>query len=295
MNNRIAGLALLALLAAGTAAAQAPPPRTAAAPKPAPRAVDGRPDFSGAWSGGGGNAVTGGRLAPQHGDNGTLELTRWGQEKFTWNRGPQMANASGVYRGQHVRLEYDPAYHCYPLGLIRLGPPVFMISGGSNALPVRMELLQTPAKLIMIYEYRNSVRQIYLDGRKHPENVEATWNGHSVGHWEGDTLVVDTVGLRAESWLDTGGHEHSDQLHVLEKFRRPDLDTLEIERTITDPVALAKPMTQRVTVRLTPALNLNENMDGRQFDCQQFMIRKDAFGEGENTLLGIAEPTLEPY
>jgi hypothetical protein len=170
-----------------------------------------------------------------------------------------------------------------------------MISGGSNASPVHMELIQTQAKLIMIYEYRNAVRQIYLDGRQHPENLELTWNGHSVGRWEGDTLVVDTVGLRDESWLDTGGHEHSTDLHVVEKFRRTDFDTLEIERTITDPVSMSKPMTQTVSVKLTPSLNLNENMDGRQYDCHQFMIRKDFFGEGENTLLGISEPTKEPY
>lgn len=284
---------VLALLAAslGAVAAQA----QGAGAKPAPRMPDGKPDLSGVWTGGGGDAVKGDRLAPQSRDKGTAQHTRWGQEKFTWNRGPEEANAEGVYAGQHVRLEYDPAYHCYPLGLVRLGPPIFMISGGSNAMPVRMEWVQTPAKLIMIYEYRNSVRQIYLDGRKHPENVEATWNGHSIGHWEGDTLVVDTVGLREESWLDTGGNEHSNELHVLEKIRRLNFDTLEIERTITDPIALVKPMVQTVTVKLNPNVILNENMDGRQFDCQQFMVRKDFFGEGENTLLGISEPTKEPY
>jgi hypothetical protein len=100
---------------------------------------------------------------------------------------------------------------------------------------------------------------------------------------------VDTVGLRDESWLDTGGHEHSPELRVVERIRRADSNTLEIERTLTDPVALAKPFTTRVTMRSRPDFDLNENMDGRQFDCTQFMVRKPSFGEGENGLLGIAD------
>jgi hypothetical protein len=164
---------------------------------------------------------------------------------------------------------------------------MMIISGGSGTAAAALEILQTPGKITMIFQYRNSVRHIYTDGRDHPKNVELTWNGHSIGKWDGDTLVVDTVGLRDESWLDTGGHEHSPELHVVERFRRSDEQTLEIERTLTDPVALAKPYTIRVAVKLRPNIDLNENMDGRQFDCMQFMVRKPAFGEGENGLLGI--------
>jgi len=298
MNHRIMGFILTVLLLGHPAMmllAQRAPGQPQAAAKPVPRTPDGKPDLSGTWTGGGGNAVKGGSLSRRTGIPGTLELTKWGLEKFTWNGGPTTANVPGVYGGQQTRLEYDPAYHCYPLGLVRLGPPIYMISGGSGASPVRMEIIQTPGKVIMIYEYRNAVRQIYTDGRDHPENLELTWDGHSVGKWDGDTLVVDTIGLRDESWLDTGGHEHSTEMRVVESFRRTDYDTLEIERTLTDPVAFAKPLTQTVTVRLNPNVDLNENMDGRQFDCTQFMIRKPFFGEGENTLLGISEPTTGPY
>jgi hypothetical protein len=158
-----------------------------------------------------------------------------------------------------------------------------------------MEIIQTPTKVIIIHEYRNSIRHIYTDGRQHPNNPELTWNGHSIGKWEGDTLVVDTVGFRDESWLDTGGHEHSTELHVVERFRRVNNDTLEIERTLIDPIAIAKPFVSRTSVRLRPEIDLDENMDGRQFDCTQFMVRKPGFGEGENTLLGIGEPTTGPY
>ena len=255
--------------------------------KPAPRTPDGKPDLSGTWVGGG--QTIGGAAAPQFGDAGSMDLTKWGLEKFKWNRGPEIANAPGVYRGQHVRIEYDPVYHCYPLGLVRLGPPQYIISGGSGASGVLIDILQTPGQVIIVYQYRNSVRHIYTDGREHPKNLELTWNGHSIGKWDGDTLVVDTIGLRDESWLDTGGHEHSTELQVVERFRRVDADRLEIERTLTDPIALAKPYTTRVALRLRPNLDLDENMDGRQFDCMQFMVRKPAFGEGENGLLGIGD------
>jgi hypothetical protein len=259
--------------------------------RPVPRTADGKPDLTGIWTGGA--QTVGGRLAPQSDDKGTMELTKWGAEKFAWNRGPETANAAGVYRGQHVRLEYDPAYHCYPLGLVRLGPPTYIIQGGSGASGVRIALIQTPGKVVIIYQYRNSVRHIYTDGRGHPEGLERTWNGHSIGTWDGDTLVVDTIGLRDESWLDTGGHEHSSQMHVVERFRRTSYDALEIERTITDPLAIAKAFTAKTTLKHSPEVDLNEN--GQQYDCLQFMVRKPFFGEGDNTLLGIYEPTTGPY
>jgi hypothetical protein len=147
----------------------------------------------------------------------------------------------------------------------------------------------------MLYSYRNSVRHIYTDGREHPKNPEAAWMGHSVGKWDGDTLVVDTVGLRDEAWLDTGGHEFSPELRVVERFRRLDNNTLEIERTLTDPIALAKPFVIRISLKSRPDQDLNENQDGRQYDCTQFMVRKPAFGEGEGGLLGINEPAAGKY
>ncbi|MCH8267111.1 MAG: hypothetical protein IH846_06315 [Acidobacteria bacterium] len=271
--------------------AQAAQQPGAADAKLVPRAPDGKPDLSGTWTGGA--RPTGGRLAPQHSDPGTLELTEWGEGKFKWNRGPEIGDAEDVYRGQHVRTEYDPVYHCYPLGLVRLGPPLYIIRGGSGATGVTMAIIQTPGKVLIIHQYRNSVRHIYTDGREHPKALENTWNGHSIGRWDGDTLVVDTVGLRDESWLDTGGHEHSTQLHVVERFRRVSYDTLEIERTLTDPIALAKPFTATASLMLSPDVDLNEN--GQQYDCTQFMVRKPFFGEGENTLLGIHEPTTGAY
>jgi hypothetical protein len=114
-----------------------------------------------------------------------------------------------------------------------------------------------------------------------------TWNGHSIGKWDGDTLVVDTQGIRDEGWLDTAGNEHTDRLHVVERWRRIDLATMEVERTLTDPIVMKTPYTYKATLRLSPRYTLNN--DTRNDDCTQYMMRKSAFGEGVNGLLGIFE------
>jgi len=294
MKNRFRGPTfwLVVLAFSAVALAQRPAqPQTSAPAKPTPRTADGKPDLSGTWTGGARPTADSDKFAVQTGgEQSTMQLTKWGEDKFRWNRGPESANAPGVYRGQGVRVENDPVYNCYPLGLVRLGPPAFIISGGSGYSGVAVEIIQTPEKVMMVYEYRNSIRRIYTDGRDHPENLELTWNGHSIGKWDGDTLVVDTIGLRDESWLDTGGHEHSAELHVVERFRRLDEQTLEIQRTLTDPIALAKPFKTTVTLQLRPDLDIHEaRAGGNVYDCTQFMVRKPAFGEGMNDLLGIGD------
>ncbi|MCH8268207.1 MAG: hypothetical protein IH846_11870 [Acidobacteria bacterium] len=290
MKSRLMGsgfgmvvLACLAVVLAQTARAQA-----------IPRTPDGKPDLSGTWVGGGrGGNVTGGVFAGQtRGGQSTMELTKWGRDKFNWNRAPEAANAPGVYRGQHVRVDQDPLYHCYPAGLVRLGPPAHFISADTRGGLI--EIIQTPGKVMLLFQYHHEVRHIFTDGREHPKNLELTWNGHSIGRWDGDTLVVDTIGLRDESWLDSGGHEHSTQLHVVERFRRVDADNLEIERTLTDPVALAKPFTVRTGLKLSLDMDLDENL-GTGYDCTQFMMRKPAFGDGIGGVMGISEPPAGGY
>ena len=89
----------------------------------------------------------------------------------------------------------------------------------------------------------HSYRQIFLDGRKHPEDPNPTWYGHSIGRWEGDTLVVDSVGFNDRFWFDFAGHPHTEQLHIIERYRRPDVDRLDYEITVEDPGAYTKPFT----------------------------------------------------
>ncbi|MCH8268208.1 MAG: hypothetical protein IH846_11875 [Acidobacteria bacterium] len=254
--------------------------------KPIPRTADGKPDLSGFWAEW--RRVAGlpgpvGRAAaarqreieasfPLPKESEPMALTPWAAERHVYNKDP-------LYdRGDRVRNELDPSSHCFPAGTARLGPP--------------FQILQTPGKVFIIYEANHEVRQIFMEGREHPRNLELTWNGHSIGRWDGDTLVVDTIGIRDESWLDQGGHEHSTQLHVVERLRRVDAETLEIERTLTDPIALAKPFTTRVALKFAPDKDLDENV---ATDCTQFMMRKPAFGEGAGGLMGISEPPAGGY
>ena len=208
---------------------------------------------------------------------GDPPMTQWARERMKANK-PSFGPNGVADSNDPVNPTTIDAVGCFPPGV----PRIYLH-------PFPMEIVQVPGKVIMIFEFNHFVRQIYTDGRQHPKDLSPTWMGDSIGQWDGDTLVVDTVGLRDESWLDSAGHEHSAQLRVVERFRRLDAGSLEIVRTLTDPIALAKPYTRRGVLRLNPSYALNENMDGKQYDCSQFMVRKPAFGEGEGGLLGIAD------
>ena len=108
-------------------------------------------------------------------------------------------------------------------------------------------LVQRPDMVLFLSESQNVFRMIYTDGRPHPEDVYdyPEWAGNSIGHWEGDTLVVDTVSIKDRTWLDTAGHEHSDKLKMTEKFRLADRNTLEMIVTYDDPVFFVKPFTTK--------------------------------------------------
>ncbi len=124
--------------------------------------------------------------------------------------------------------------------------------------PFPFEMVQRPGRVDMLHEYMHMVRRIYTDGRSHPKGLEPTWMGHSIGRWEGDTLVVDTVGLAAQTWLDPGGDPHSDALHVMERIRRIDHGTLEDAITIDDPKAYKKTWTTKLTYELKPDWDIYE-------------------------------------
>ena len=118
------------------------------------------------------------------------------------------------------------------------------------ATPYPMEIIQLPEqkRIIMIFEGATHIwREIFMDGRAHPDGdaLNPTYLGHSVGRWEGDTLVIDVVGFNEQTWLDYFGHPHTDQLHVVERFSRPNKRTLHYEAVVDDPGAYAKPFTIR--------------------------------------------------
>jgi len=126
----------------------------------------------------------------------------------------------------------DPAAYCLPNGVVRV-----------TSLPYK--IVQTPQLVVVLSEGNtHSFRRIFLDGRAHNLDLEPnSWTGDSTGKWEGDALVVDTIGFNDRTWLDDTGKPHSDALHVVERYRRPDPGHLDIQYTIEDPKFLTRPYT----------------------------------------------------
>ena len=116
------------------------------------------------------------------------------------------------------------------------------------------------AGLLVMYSEGQLPRQIFLDGRAHPSDPNPTWRGHSIGHWDGDTLVADTIGFNDKPWLDWNGHPHTDTLHVVERYRRPDLGHLELEMTVEDRGALKASWLSKRTYILDPREDILENV-----------------------------------
>jgi hypothetical protein len=129
-------------------------------------------------------------------------------------------------------IQDTPAANCVPNGM-----PAIMTQ------PYPMEILFTPGKVTIMIEAYSQWRQIFTDGRKHPDDPDLTFNGHSIGHWDGDTLVVDTIGFTTDTALGNFGMRHSDKMHIVERMHLVDPNKLQIETTITDTQALTKPWT----------------------------------------------------
>lgn len=144
----------------------------------------------------------------------------------------------------------SPVAQCLPQGLPR--------ADLHNYAPFKM--IQTPEEIAVLYEIDNTFRQIYLDGRKLPVDPQPSWLGYSVGTWEGDTLVVNSVGFNDRSWLDVAGHPHSEDLHIQERFHRRDFGHMDLSITVEDPKMYAKPFTVKVTELLVPDSDVLESV-----------------------------------
>ena len=142
----------------------------------------------------------------------------------------------------------DPIVKCFPPGV----PRIYLI----RAEP--LEIMQAPGRVVMLFEYDHFVRHIFMDGRQHLKDLPGTWMGDSIGKWEGDTLVVDTTGFNDKTWLDNDGHPHTEDLHLLERIRRVNHDTLTIDLTIDDPKAYAKPWGGHFVYELKTGWDLGE-------------------------------------
>jgi hypothetical protein len=127
----------------------------------------------------------------------------------------------------------------------------------ANAAPITRafpyKFVQTPALMVVLHESDTpGVRQIFLDGRAHPADPNPTWQGHSIGRWDGDTLVVDTTGYNDRSWLSLSGIPHTEKLHTVERIRRPDYGHIEVEITMDDSEAFTGPWKRTFTATLAP-------------------------------------------
>src|SRR5207244_2575023 len=122
--------------------------------------------------------------------------------------------------------------------------------------PAPRKIIHRPGQFVLCVEPYHDYRLMYADGRRLPEEREPAWFGYSVGKWDGDTLVVDTVGLKEETWLDFARHPHSDALHIIERFRRTDFGHMEVQVTVDDPKAYIKPWTPRIEWEMIPDTDL---------------------------------------
>ena len=201
---------------------------------PTPRTSDGKPDFSGMW------LTADGRPCPTKDEQfqvcgPELPISRYGINMSAGLPGglplqPWAAQQVKTQIEQHSRD--DPHARCMPDTFVRL-----------YGLPHIQKLIQTPGLLVMLYELNANYRQIFIDGRPLPDDPQPSWQGYSSGKWDGDTLVVNSIGFRDGQWLDMAGTPLTDLARVRERIRRPDFGHLEVEITIDDSKAYTKPWT----------------------------------------------------
>jgi hypothetical protein len=142
----------------------------------------------------------------------------------------------------------DPVTNCLP-------------AGPSETLNSMYRIIQSPNVVALLFESGTGrYRQIYTDGRKLPKDPNPTWLGYSVGHWEGDTLVVESAGFNDRTWLDRAGHPHSDGLRITERFRRVDFGHMQFQITYDDPETLTKPLSISLAVNYAPDTDMLENV-----------------------------------
>jgi hypothetical protein len=198
---------------------------------PAPKTADGKPDFSGIWRQPSGVKYTVNQAADLKPDE--LQMLPWAATEYK--------------RRQDTLSKDDPVGHCNLSGVPQ-----------ADVIPYPYKILQNPTQITFLYEAIRTFREVFIDGRPFPEDMQPSWLGYSVGHFEGDTLVIETRGQNDKTWIDTGGHPHSEQLRVTEKLRRVNFGRIELEVTIDDPGAYAKPWTVRYPLVLMPDTELIE-------------------------------------
>ncbi len=207
---------------------------------PAPRSADGKPDLNGVW------------------------VVRNGNFFLTWDLKPEEMRpwAAALYKQREANFRRDTdGIACLPPG------PKAAIGVG----PFPIKILQTPGLTVILHEYDTMFRQIFTDGRALPEDPNPTWMGYSVGHWEGDTLVVTTAGFNDRSTIDLAGHPHTEALRVTERFHRRDVGHLDVQITFDDPKAYTRAWTLPMEFGLVPDDDLMEYVCENERDAHHLV------------------------
>jgi hypothetical protein len=200
---------------------------------PTPRMADGHPNLSGVWFPG----ITGGGDLNDVGLDGNSGLVR---RLFDPKKTPQEKPAYQPWAAAKLKQMYPtqidvelhrPSVNCEPRGV----PGMFTTN------PYPLQLVTTPGQFVQLIELNNNFRVVPTDGRPHIQDPDPTFNGEGVAHWDGDTLVIDTIAIDEKTWNDMQGWFHSDEEHVIERISRPSMNYLTYQVTIEDPKVLTKP------------------------------------------------------
>jgi hypothetical protein len=234
---------------------------------PAPRAANGKPDLSGVWQVEASPIPELMKLLPG-GENGLGEAipSKYFVNLFSDLKPDETflrtADAAAYRRSVEALGSSSPGIRCLPAGVPQ-----------ADLIPEPFKIIQTPAVTVMLYEGNTTFRQIHTDGRTHPSNPQPTWLGYSVGKWEGDALVVETIGFNDQSWLDAFGHTHTEALRVVERFTRRNFGVIELQVTLEDPKMYVKPVTVTVNLRLHPDTELLENFCENERDSKRLIAK----------------------
>lgn len=256
MRGSLAAIALVMICLPPSLVAQGGVPSTGATPVKGavPRTPDGKPDLTGVWQGGStqrgtweeanaGLGVGGTGQNPSAPANPSSSERPAGAEAAPY----QPWAAKKVVEAFNRRGIDDPTALCLPPGLPR----------ANNVSLFPIQIVQTPQQVVMLYEYMSIFRVIPLNA-KHPDDLIPSYMGHSVGHWEGDTLVVDVIGFNDKTWLAGTGTFHTDALHITERYTRVDKDQINYDVIMEDPNVLTKPWAMRSTLMLREGTRLQE-------------------------------------
>src|SRR5215831_18416678 len=212
---------------------------------PVPR-LDGKPDLSGVWQVQAEPRAPGGLFGL--GESPNSRYFRDILSDFPPDQRPLTAAGAELLRQHTQPGAFNPTLNCLPDGVPH-----------GDLLPEPFKIIHSRGVIVMLYEVETTFRQIFLDGRRLPSDPSPSWQGYSVGRWDGDTLVVDTIGITDRSWLDARGTPHSENLRVEERFRRRDYGHLDLTITLTDPKTFTRPITFSVVEELLPDTDLFEH------------------------------------